>query len=58
MARMYKISQDCTGCGKCREECPSDAIQPQGDVYVIDQEACTKCGICEDACSIDAIFDE
>lgn len=55
---MYKISQDCTGCGKCREECPSDAIQPQGDVYVIDQEACTKCGICEDACSIDAIFDE
>ena len=55
---MYKISQDCTGCGACVEICPSGAIHPQGDVYVIKQEACTKCGLCEDACATDAIFEE
>jgi len=55
---MFKISQDCSGCGKCVEECPSGAIHPQGDVFVIDSEACTNCGICEELCSVEAIFEE
>ena len=55
---MFKISSDCTGCGECVEACQEGAIQPQGDVFVINQEACTNCGLCEAACPVEAIFEE
>lgn len=55
---MYKISKDCNGCGACAGECPSNAIHPEGDAYVITQSECTNCGICEDLCPVDAIFEE
>lgn len=36
----------CTGCGKCREKCPSDAIG--------NPSACILCGLCETYCLQDA----
>ena len=47
----YILKEKCQGCGKCRKECPVEAIT--GDkkmVHIIDQEKCTKCGTCIDAC--------
>jgi ferredoxin len=50
----YKISDDCTACGTCIDECPMSAIS-SGDIYSIDPDACTECGTCADACPIGAI---
>jgi ferredoxin len=53
----YKISEDCTACGTCIDECPAGAISP-GDIYSIDPDACTDCGTCADACPMGAIQQE
>jgi ferredoxin len=50
----YKISDDCTACGTCVDECPADAIR-EGDIYTIDPDACTDCGACADVCPVEAI---
>lgn len=41
----YRITDDCTLCGACEEECPNKAIsQPDPDEpYQIDPEKCTEC---------------
>ncbi len=47
----YFIDRDtCTGCEKCQEACPSDAINGQ-----IDYLKCTGCGLCADICEYNAI---
>ena len=51
----YKITDECTACGSCMDECPSDAIK-EGDIYVITDE-CTECGSCVDACPTGAIIE-
>jgi len=50
----YKISEDCTACGTCVDECPVEAISP-GDIYLIDPNICTDCGTCADVCPVSAI---
>ena len=50
----YVISDDCTACGTCIDECPVEAIS-EGDIYVIDPEVCTDCGACADVCPVEAI---
>ncbi len=50
-----KITDDCTACGACMEECPVDAIK-EGDIYVITDE-CTECGTCIDVCPTSAIIE-
>jgi len=37
------IASQCTQCGACEFECPSDAIDFKGETYVIDPEKCTEC---------------
>lgn len=54
---MYRITDECTACGTCVDECPVDAIK-EGDIYVIDQDECTECGSCVDACPVGAIIEE
>ena len=51
----YKISDECSACGACAEECPVDAISEGDGIYVIDADACTDCGACADACPLGAI---
>ncbi|MEA3494583.1 MAG: 4Fe-4S binding protein [Bacteroidota bacterium] len=53
----YVISDDCTACGACIDECPVEAIT-EGEPYVIDAEVCTDCGACADVCPVEAISPE
>jgi ferredoxin len=53
----YVISDDCTACGTCIDECPVEAIS-EGDIYKIDPELCTDCGACADVCPVEAISPE
>ena len=50
----YVISDDCTACGTCIDECPVEAIA-EGDIYKIDADICTDCGSCADVCPVEAI---
>ncbi len=53
----YVITDDCTACGSCIDECPAEAISP-GDIYKIDPELCTDCGSCAEVCPVEAIHPE
>jgi ferredoxin len=53
----YKITDECTACGTCIDECPVEAIS-EGDIYVIDPDLCTDCGACADVCPVEAIIPE
>jgi len=37
------ITDECTSCGACVEDCPNQAISEGPEVYVIDAEKCTEC---------------
>jgi ferredoxin len=45
----HTITDECTACGACMQECPADAIS-EGEVYIIDPELCTDCGLCAQVC--------
>lgn len=47
----YIIDQkNCSGCHRCRMECPVDAIRFRNDKYWIDPEFCISCGSCKAVC--------
>jgi len=52
----YEISDKCTGCTKCSQECPVNAIafKPY-ERHEIDQVLCTKCDNCRLVCPEDAV---
>jgi len=46
----------CTGCGRCRRECPVQCIAGERKAtHVIDQAPCIKCGTCREVCKFDAV---
>lgn len=51
----YVITEECTACGSCLDECPVEAIS-EGDIYVIDAELCTDCGDCAAVCPVECIL--
>lgn len=52
----YEITEDCKGCGKCRRNCPVNAISgDKKQVHTIDPNVCIKCGKCEDNCAFGAV---
>ncbi len=52
----YSITDSCTGCTKCSQECPVNAIPfiPY-EKHEIDQSICTKCDNCRIVCPENAI---
>ncbi|HYA88426.1 MAG TPA: 4Fe-4S binding protein [Nitrospirota bacterium] len=51
----YRIAENrCSGCGSCRDVCPSAAIKMQDGHAVITIE-CIGCGACPRVCSEGAI---
>lgn len=54
----YKITDDCVGCGTCKDSCPNEAIIDDGDVCRIDPDLCKDCGVCIDSCPTGAIIEE
>ena len=50
----YKITDDCTACGLCLEECPTGAISEGKEKYSISPDDCTDCGACAEVCPVDA----
>lgn len=56
---IYKITDDCNGCTKCAQRCPTDAIESKAyQLHHIDLEKCIKCDICKQVCPIDAVIIE
>ncbi|NTV90196.1 MAG: FAD-binding protein, partial [Clostridiales bacterium] len=54
----YTVDQaNCSGCHRCRVECPSKAIRFKNSKYWIEAEKCTGCGHCVEVCHNDAISD-
>ena len=37
------ITNECTACDACVQECPNEAIAPGDPIYVIDSLKCTEC---------------
>jgi len=49
------ITDSCTNCGACEDECPVGAISESDGKRVIDADTCTDCGACAEVCPVDAI---
>ena len=48
----------CKGCGKCKRQCPMEAIDGQIRMpHTIDTEKCIKCGACVSGCPFGAIVE-
>lgn len=53
----YAITEDCIGCTKCAQRCPSHAIEAKPyEVHVVDNEKCIKCDICREVCPVNAVI--
>lgn len=52
--RGYQITDACTSCGSCAENCPQKCIEP-GTPYQIQQEHCLHCGNCFTICPVHAV---
>lgn len=52
----YEINDNCTGCTKCFQECPVNAIAYKPfEKHSIDQTLCTKCDNCRVVCPDNAV---
>jgi NADH-quinone oxidoreductase subunit F len=52
----YDVSDKCTGCTKCSQDCPVKAIPfTPYERHTIDQALCTKCDNCRIVCPENAI---
>jgi uncharacterized protein (DUF362 family)/ferredoxin len=53
--RPKPASDRCTGCRKCEEVCPGNAITMVGGLAMVDPRKCINCYCCHELCENDAI---
>lgn len=52
----YLITDDCIGCTKCAQNCPTQAIEMRPyEKHEIDSEKCVRCNGCKEICPNDAV---
>jgi len=52
----YTIDDNCIGCTKCAQSCPTNAIAfTPHKIHVIEQDLCIKCDACKAVCPEDAV---
>ena len=55
----YRVTDECIGCTKCAQRCPTDAIaMTPYEKHEIDAEKCIRCGTCKEVCPVDAVMVE
>jgi len=54
-SRLRIDGEECTGCGECREACPSGAVAECGDIYAIVPSDCHQCFCCYELCPTGAV---
>jgi len=47
--------EGCTGCGKCADICPVQAVKMEGDRAAVDEAWCIGCGVCGTVCPAGAV---
>ena len=53
----YFINNNCIGCTKCAQRCPTNAIEFQPyQIHVVDNSKCVKCDICRQVCPVNAVI--
>lgn len=53
----YEITDDCIGCTKCAQRCPTEAIIAKPyELHAIDTEKCVKCDVCKQICPVNAVI--
>lgn len=53
----YFIEEECIGCTKCAQDCPTQAIAIKPyEVHVVENEKCIKCDICRQVCPVNAVI--
>ncbi|HON86030.1 MAG TPA: NADH-quinone oxidoreductase subunit NuoF [Syntrophorhabdaceae bacterium] len=59
LIRFSILPDKCTGCMRCKAECPVQCIKGEKkEVHEIDSDRCVKCGTCYDVCRFDAVIIE
>jgi len=53
----YFITNECIGCTKCAQVCPTQAILHKPyELHVVDNEKCVKCDACKQICPVNAVI--
>jgi NADH:ubiquinone oxidoreductase subunit F (NADH-binding)/(2Fe-2S) ferredoxin/NAD-dependent dihydropyrimidine dehydrogenase PreA subunit len=58
LINFYIVPERCTGCQRCVEVCPTQAITgPRSEIHNLDVEKCIRCRACYEICKFNAIED-
>ena len=53
----YYINNECIGCTKCAQDCPTDAIEFKPfEIHEVNNDLCIKCDICRQVCPVNAVI--
>ncbi|GAW28582.1 DUF362 domain-containing protein [Carboxydocella sp. ULO1] len=50
------MNEKCTGCSRCAQHCPPQAIKIENGKAMVDYEQCIRCYCCQELCPFDAVI--